>query len=119
MCLSLRDILQLALNISFNIALIVHVIRFYEKKLSISNEQRITVLNRNNLNNTKIAFIICLFSAITQLLASAPMLTSSLNLSRDIYSKTAQLSGILNGLKHLSNFFFLLKLNKKFRDALF
>ena len=112
--LSLRDILQLILDICFNITLIVLALKYYKTRKSLNKEQH----QSSALNNTKIAFIICLFSAIVQLSAIIPLLAASLNASPEVYSKSAQLLGLLNGLKHTSNFFFLFGLNSKFRNAL-
>ena len=112
--LSLRDILQLILDICFNTILIVLALKYYKTRKSLNKEQH----QSNVLNNTKIAFIICLFSAIVQLSAIIPLLAASLKASHEVYSKSAQLSGLLNGLKHTSNFFFLFTLNSKFRNAL-
>ena len=102
--LILRDLIQLVLDICFNIALMIMVFNHYKMKSSLSkNNQRTSVSNKTLLNNTLIAFIICLFSDII------PLLPSSLNLSRNFYFKTSLFTGSLSGLKHSLNFFFLLK----------
>lgn len=115
--LGLRDILQLLLNIYFNVALTVTLIRFLKRKTSMLGQQQSRASSKTNWDNTKIAAISCVFSSILHLIASLPILTYSMNLSREFNARVVLLLGLLNILKHSSNFFVLLKLNKKFRDA--
>ena len=115
--LGIRDILQLIFDICINSTLIVIVIRYYKKKSSLSvHKQRSSTTIKNNTN---IAFIHCIISSIVHLAASIPIISTTLNLSAVFYTNSIMVLGVFNGLKHSSNFFCLVILNKKFRDVLF
>ena len=118
----IRDIVPFLLETIVNIILIFVTISFYKKKRQLTNSFHQgadkTVFRRTSINNTKIAFIIGIISALIHVF-NFSLLIILITLPDEIYYKVGHVMVFLHNARHALGIFIYLKLNKKFRGNFF
>ena len=126
----IRDLLPIFFEILLNIILIITVVNFYKRRstIIISNRpnqnnnnnnqvQSLPIFRRTDINNVKIAFTVCLFSALVRVNLFVLIITYG-RIPDSIHVKIQSIYVCINALQYAIQFMIVIKLNKKFRGNL-
>lgn len=109
----MRDIVTMVLELIVSIALIIVAIRYYKR-----HRQLMRQANRTRaLSQTKIAITLCLVSVVLHVINFLTFVVKIYDPTpeKQYYALVGMINVYLNQLKHLSNLFLFMKINKKFK----